>query len=158
MPREREAVYQPGRIRAQGQKQGYLPKKKQEISPPADPAGSQPLTAGDSEDAETRCRQRPEPYAGSHAQRWPPRQRGRPYLPKTHQPTRVTARPQLCGGLIGMPGDAETASFQSREGNSREYTSACDLGDTSLQAQITYFTSDICCHGGRFERGCLKFN
>lgn len=49
-------------------------------------------------------------------------------------------------------------SFQSWEGNSREYTSACDLGDTSLQAQITYFTSDICCHRGRFEWRCLKFS
>lgn len=146
MPREREAVYQQGRTRAHGQKQGYLPKKCQETSPPGDPAGSQPLTAGDLDGADTQCRQCPEPrteVATAAAGTFVPL--------RAQQPTHATARPQLCGHLIGMPGDAETASFQSGEGNSREYTSACDLGDTSRQAQITYFTSDICCHGGRFE-------
>lgn len=75
---------------------------------------------------------------------------GHSYLLEAYQPTRVTLRLQLYGCLIGMP-SKKTASFQIRERNSRENTSACDLGDTSLQAQITYFTSDICCHGGRFE-------
>ena len=53
--REQETVYQPGRTGAQGQKQGYLPKKKQDNSSPADPAGSQPLPAGDLDDADTQC-------------------------------------------------------------------------------------------------------
>lgn len=78
--------------------------------------------------------------------------------PKAHHPTCATERPQICGCLTGTSGAAEPASFQNREGNSREHTSACDLSDTRLQAQITHFTSDICCHGGRLERGCLKFN
>lgn len=69
--RESKEVYRLRRMQAQGQKQGYLPRKKQENSPPAGSAGSQPLSASNLG-----------PYAGSHARRWPPRQRGHLYVPR----------------------------------------------------------------------------
>lgn len=147
MPKKGGMVCQPGRARAQGQKKGFLPKKSRSCPPQQTLQAHRPQqamwmvhTPGASSVLSRACT---EVTVGALG---------------TLGPTPAMERPWTCGCLTGMSGAARPTSCQSREGNSREYTSACDLSDTRLQAQITHFTSDICCHGGRLEPGCLKFN
>lgn len=103
-------------------KEGVSAQEKQELSPPADPAGSQPPTAGDVDDVDTWCQQ----CTGNHTQGSPrvqwghlesPRvQWGHSDLPKPIIPPVPWRGPRSVGASLGRQALPNPHPFRAGKG------------------------------------------